>query len=274
MNLQEEVIKLIKEYFESIGICYFPKNDLQRCLVDFMNLEMKLVKPIKRVVHKSDILKSRNIPSQYSQALLYIEKKILQGEDITFHQSRKSLDPSDTDDLLNAWVIHHLHLSQNISEKDEPFYDRSDYLLFVTFRDNQAFFIDARKHKEQNVFAKQEFLEIIDNNWPQLLKVHSHVDAEFLNNGYSDEEIKILRRKGYSITTTQVNGKFIINPGIGITTSGHNIHTVQRANEVCRYLFDSLQEVEKDIIEMKNALSIYVGFEIEELDLCIHRLNT
>jgi len=268
-----EAINLIKEYFESIGIKYSPKENVHKCLIDFMNLEMKLIKPAPRIIYKSSELKSRVIPLKYVSALNYIENKIRTGADLTYHLSKKTLDPSYNDLLLNDWIIRHFHISEAKSQQGQKFYDRSKYLLFALFSETQAILIDIREHHEENLFAKKELLEIIDNNWPNVLKVHEHEDAVFLHNQYSDADIDLLRRKGYTIGTTEVNGKIIINPGIGITTSGHNLHVVKRANEIMRYIQESLMEIDKDFEGMKKSLSKEVGFKINDLDICIHKID-
>ena len=56
MNWQEDVIKLIVAHFKSVGINYIPSAEVNKCLIDFMNLEMKLVDPKPRYVFKSSSL--------------------------------------------------------------------------------------------------------------------------------------------------------------------------------------------------------------------------
>ena len=270
MNWQAEVIQLIEIYFKGVGIRYNSKNDIHMCLIDFMNLKMKLIKPVPRIILKSDKLKSKSIPLKYIRALGYIENKIRIGKDITFHQSKKILDPSYNDLLLNDWIIQHIHLSDTKTQKGQKFYDRSKYLLFAAFNSNHAFFIDIREHDEQNVFAKREFLEIMNNNWPQVMKIYLEGDTIPFVNNYSDSEIDSLRRKGFTLGTTEINGKIFRNPGIGITKSGHNLHVIKRANEVVRYLHETMEEIENSEEDIKNDLSEEIGFLINDLELCLH----
>lgn len=175
--------------------------------------------------------------------------------------------------MLNDWYIKHIHLSDSKGQKGQKFYDRSKYLLFIAFNDTQAFFIDIREHNEQNVFAKKEFLEIIHNNWPQALKVIHDAEEVVPGKSYSDAEHDMLRRKGYSVGMTEINGKIVMNPGVGITTSGHNVLLVGKANDIMRYLQQTLLEIETNEEEMKKLLSEKAGYEIKELDICITRLN-
>jgi hypothetical protein len=272
MDWSSQVVELIKQHFRKFGIIYHPTKDVHSCLVDFMNLDLKLVKPIPRKVYKSTTFKSRLIPPSYQQAISYIENKINKGHDITFHQSKKTLDPSFNDLLLNDWIIQHLHVSNTKSQKNQRFYDRSKYLLFVGFAPSQAFFIDVRLHNEPLVFARKELLEIIDNNWPQLLK-DNVIEDGFFTTEYTDEQISNLRKKGYTIGTTKVNNKIVVNPGIGITTSGHNIHVVRRANSVLKTLYDAYDEIKNNEANIKKDISAQAGLEVNRLEIEIRQLS-
>jgi hypothetical protein len=236
-----------------------------------MNLELKVIKPRPRTIFKSDKVRAKRLPAEYIQSLALIEHKIEAGIDITRHQSKKVFDPLYNDLLLNEWIIQHIHLSKTKSQKGQRFYDRSKYLLFAMFNETQAFFIDIREHKEEHLFAKKEFLEIVLNNWPSLLTPYLGEDVTYRE--YSDADIDILRRKGYALGATVINGKSIINPGIGVTCSGHNMLVVGKANDIVRYLHESSEEIEKNVAEIKEALSEEVGFGISELDICLHRLE-
>jgi hypothetical protein len=273
IDWQSEVIKLVELHFKKFGIVYPLTVDVHTALVDFMNLESKLIKPTKRIVFKSDSFKSRKIPPAVTKALNLIEQKITAGIDITYHQSKKTLDPKYNDLLFNNWIIHHIHLSNTISRKHEQFYDRSKFLLFAAFSVNQAVFIDIRDHNESNGFAQKELLEIILRNWPQLLEIDSRVDAAHFTSPMTNAEIDGLRRKGYMLGSTQVGDKIIINPGLGNTSSGHNVHTVRRANAALRLLYECLEEIEKDYEELKMEIEKNVGRKINALNLEVRRVD-
>ncbi len=258
-NWEEEVKRVITSYFLTFEIQYKPKNsDLQNYLVDLMNLKMKLIEPIPRIVLKSNKFKTIQIPYDVLCSLMSIDKKIQRGEEITYHLSKKVLEPSYNDALLNTWIIQHIHLSTTKKRINQRFYDRSDYLLFSAFSDNCAYFIDIQKHKENQVFSKQEYLNIMFESWPELIHeydINKNGDSKIRTNDYTDFEIEQLTKKGYSIGMLNIGDKTITAPGIGITTSGHNIHTVLRANYLHRYLhttFNSICNNEKSILERLN----------------------
>ncbi len=277
MQWQQEIIRLIKEHYKAIGIKYTATDNVQRCLIDFMNLEMKLIKPIPRMVFVSKELKSRKIPRENSKALICIGEKIRTGVDVNYHKNKKTFEPAYNDLLLNDWLIHHLHLSDTKKESNQRFFNRTKYVLFAAFNATQALFIDIRAHgknEEPHVFSKKEFLEIMDKNWPGILTDYNTEDPINLLHNPSDEEIDLARKKGVTFGAIEINGRAIMSPGIGITTGGNNLHVVKRANAIMRVVQESLMEIDNDIEGMKKALSIHVGYEINELDVHIHMQDT
>jgi hypothetical protein len=276
MNWAKEVIDLIEVYYKTNGIAYNPSTNVHRCIIDFLNLELKLIKPVPRKIFISKELKKRIIPTENFLALLSIDKKVQNGSDITFHQSKKAFEPSYNDPLLNDWLIHHLHLSDWKEKSIDKFYARTKLVLFAIFSARQAFFIDVRPHGklgEPYVFAKKELLEIIDNNWPDLLNDYRTEDVLILKHSVTDEERHKARKGGVSLGMTEVNDRVIMNPGLGIVTSGHNVMIVHKANQVIRFVQESLMEIDKDEEGMKLALSQKSGIQIKELDISIHRLD-
>src|ERR1700751_6430648 len=93
INWEVEVRKRIAEHFKSLGIVYDDTRNLQDMLIDFFNLEMKLVKAVPRIIYISDKIKSIRIPPQNRRALDYIINKLKRGESVNTHQSKKTLNP-------------------------------------------------------------------------------------------------------------------------------------------------------------------------------------
>lgn len=275
MDWQQKVIFLIEDYFKKYGINYNHSNNPHRCIIDYLNFKSKIVSQTPRTVFLSQEVKKSLLVNdiQTLQSFNFIVDKIQNGQDLKFHQSKTTLDPKFNDLLFNDWIIHHFHLSDKNSKPWQPFYDRSNFLLFAIFSPNQAFLVDIRNHNEIDIWSKKEFLEIIDRNWPSMLKTNEHEYAKLLSSSYSDKDIGILRRKGYALGTTVVNGKIVINPGIGITTSGHNLLIVKQANDVIRHLYETMSEIESNLDAVKIYLSNSTGKTINSLDLTIARTD-
>jgi hypothetical protein len=93
------------------------------------------------------------------------------------------------------------------------------------------------------VFAKKEYLEIVERNWPELMEPHKIYGMKV--HQFSDTEIRLLRKKGYMTPPVEINGKVYFNPGFGMATSGTSIICAQRADAVVRYLHTVEQAFEQ-----------------------------
>lgn len=270
MDWEQNVKRLIEDYFLSFDISYTPKNSTSSdYLIDFLNLKMKLIQPLPRVVFKSNRFRKLQIPYETLLSLISIDEKIRKGDDITFHMSKQVLNPSYNDLLLNTWIVHHIHLSRTKKNSNQKFYDRADYLLFVIFSENAAYFLDVLKHKEENLFSKQDYLKIIDENWPEILD-----EYDLNKNGgntravdYTDEEIREITKKGYSLGMINVGNRTIFYPGYGIMTTGHNFQVVRQADYIKRYLYETYTQ----ILENEDSIMLQLKemSDISKLDLSL-----
>ena len=102
---------------------------------------------------------------------------------------------------------------------------RTDVLLFVHVRPCDAYFLDVRKHPNRRDpadfgWSDVDILNIIDSNWPEVLKPYivPGVEASRL----TDEQRKELRRKNANVVT-QVGDKTIAPPGGGHLADGANL---------------------------------------------------
>lgn len=67
--------------------------------------------------------------------------------------------------MLKVWNIYHLHLEKKQEQKKY----KNPNLLFFQPKGNTVYFIDIRRHPTGNEWLSREWLEIIYNNWPELL---------------------------------------------------------------------------------------------------------
>jgi hypothetical protein len=275
MNWKQEIIKLIGDHFKNLGIKYKSPNNLNECLTHFFNLQFKQISPVSRQVFKSRQFLSRNLSQIERTALQYIETKIKYAENLKYHLSKNALDPTKNDPLLNCWAIHHLHIS-DVKEKNSPFFQRTKNVLFAIFTDEQVFFIDVRPHGidgEKYIFAKKELLEIVDNNWPQLLESYLAKDVIDITHNLSAEETTLARKKGLNTAMLKINGKIYFEPALGIMTSGDNIQVVRKADAVLRNLHGIFELIEKDPITIKRLCEEKCGLEISSLDVCLRLID-
>lgn len=264
------LLEAVKEYFKSFGVNYKPKDDkVNTPLFDYFSVEMKTIKPVKRMIVKSDKVKSIQLEEPYAKALKIIEAKIQNGDDLNFHLSKSVFKPHWHDWLLNEWMIHHIHISDWKESPNQKFFNSSKWLLFVAFNEDQAIFIDIQKHNEPNVFAKLAYLEILQNNWPEIMDRYHLKDWMDVSPKLTDEDRDILRRKGYTVGVVKVNGKVYRHPGVGSSSAGNSISSVMRADRAFEYLHEVGEIIanEKDLLI--KAIREQTGVTLIDLDLKI-----
>jgi hypothetical protein len=134
--------------------------------------------PRPRNVYRSQELDASPQARQYSAQLAELEGKMAAGEDLTPHLSahvetafiseleRPGRQPqqrdADRDRMLNAWGIHHLHLSSKAGRGG--FNARGGDLLYAVFRPDDAYLLGIYTH---NDWARQELVRVIVRNWPE-----------------------------------------------------------------------------------------------------------
>ena len=65
---------------------------------------------------------------------------------MTGHLSKGRSKPEETDPLLAAWDIFHLHISNHKANPTDTFFARSGPVMFAHITDSVAYFIDIYPH--------------------------------------------------------------------------------------------------------------------------------
>ena len=207
----------------------------------FLNAARRAVPPRPRQVLQSKLF---SCPSEHQQALIEIEDKILKGEDISPHLSRRTKDPSDFDPLRNHWGIHHLHLGRAIEA--DGYIERTNDLLFCRFDSTNAYLIDIYPHK--GAWPRQEMMQIVHDNWPESITQWqlTGVEGEIL----TDEQIEMLRKHNANHALRMNDGTAYWSPGGGVTATGSNPQDGRWAD--C--LRDWAQKQEQKIVDDWDAI--------------------
>lgn len=222
-------------------------------LLRWLDFRLRYVDPIPR-----KILISNKFPKQISEdispALENLKSKILAGEDINPYQGKGLVQHHDTSgekrqnrtDLLWAdWGILHFHITNSPISNESYFSDRSKWLLFCYLHGEYCFFIDIRRHDEEDLFSNPELIEILIRNWPDVmerfrLKGILSPDSKDLP---SAKEIDALRRGGVS-TFVLVDGGVYVGPGRGVTSASTPGIVTQAMIEVTRRIKFLAERVE------------------------------
>ena len=236
MDLMKDLTEIITDQFDQLfdqhGIFYTNSNDVHELLREYLNTCSKLIRPIPRKVFISEELKSKQLPEEINPIFDEIKTEFEKGCNVNPHLSKGLLDSDFDDLLLHAFKMHHLHLT-NRNETASGFFERanslpSNSLLFCIVAEGDVYFIDILRHNEGNVWVNRGLLEIIKNNWPDLLepgKVHGIEGA-----GYSDEEIWQLRQDGINSPIEIDGSTYLPIVGGGISLSRHNLMHCIAAN--------------------------------------------
>ena len=223
-------------------------KDVDELLEKYVNVKFKLVRRRPRKVFYSSELRKKMVNEPYFNVLKKVEKKFKNGDDITPHLSRTVLNLDEPDWLLNDWNIRHLHLSDKKDDPNDTFYSRSDHLLFFYLhfppKDDYVYFIDVRPHIESHpshpnypLWVRDELLEIIQKNWPQLLKPYEFKTIINSVPKRDRKERKKLREAGI-ISSPVIGGKVYCPPGGGVTTKGTGIIQRMYVDGILKRIYD------------------------------------
>lgn len=261
MSFESDLATIIKQQFDQAGICY--DSGLNVCSLAARYLEMvnRRIVPTPRSVHFSQEihdslgdLKRKVDPDQKKKAdeawtavflirYLLTEGKNVNGflhKGINYAKGKRSRDG-----LLWDYGMHHFHLSKE--SESSGFVKRSDYLLFAVVTQEDAYFVDVRRHPDPNDpndvgWVEQDLLKIVHSNWPNL--IGSNILRGVKGDVLTDKEKKELRRKNVNHIAA-IDGNAIAPLGGGTAFDGSSIRcrwfAMQLLHEVKRHqlFFDS-----------------------------------
>lgn len=262
MTPEAFTIGLIKKFFDKYGIKYQSTGNLSTWLFRYFNFRLKYVPIGRREVFVSAELKLKMAKHPAALELLEILENTRQGNDLNPYQSTGISDSDRHDDLYNDWGIHHLHLTSKLEKhrksKYKYFVERSDYLVFVIFKNSAAYFIDVFRHSEKPLWGKKHLISVLQNNWESLIKPYE--SRNLWHPELEDGDIEILRSKGYSFGVN-VNGKGYLMLGAGQSTAGNNMDANRLADNTCRWIHENRHSFEKDRTLFEDQLLLELDLE-------------
>lgn len=233
MDFTKDLRAIAEVLLDYYGLSHTAKEDATAVVRRWVNIQLKLIRPIPREVFLSPKIQPTTYDAPIQQVLQVIEKKFLDGVDVNSHLSKRIFKEDYTDYLLSDWEIYHLHLSLNKDTRDPYFAKRSDKLLFVMLNDSNVYFIDVRDHDEDYVFAQKELLQAVHDNWPEILAPY-RLKGIFVEQDITDpEEIHKLRKVGVTIIH-KVCDALYAPAGGGITTASTAIRATTESDKLFR----------------------------------------
>ena len=136
------------------------------------------------------------------------------------------------DYMLKNWNIYHAHLGEVNNSK--PKCIRTDNLLFFTFERNTVYFIDVKSHPKGSGWFDKELIEIIYDNWKELLSIIPGGEAMEPPN----QNIFELTKK--SVVIINIRDVAVLPTNLGVASSGDSNEAVRSIN----YVFNTLRDWE------------------------------
>ena len=168
--------------------------------------------------------------------------------------------------MLNDWGIHHLHLGEKVELNG--FIKRTGPLLYCCFKKGFVYFIDVLSHDD---FTSQKLIKTLHENWPDML-------SQFRVNGvqgnqFTDEEIKVLRKKNINYCIEVDEGISYHPPGGGVTFAGTNAHDVIQVayyihwfDLAQEWIIENIEKIAADALEKSIVLPNPARFKFQVLE--------
>jgi hypothetical protein len=221
-----------------------PVRDL---LIIYGNWRGRFVEARPRTVHRSKQLDASAAATARKADLDVLVDKIEAGDDLKPHLSTAvetafvstpeqaggaSYDRA-LDRMLADWGIHHLHLSS--APGPRGFTRRGGDLLFAMYRPDDAYLIGIYPH---GVWALQELIEVIVDNWPDAGLVHEFQYILPSGRNPTDADRQAQRAAGISGSLIEIDGRLYGMSAIGMTASGTPMLVTIRVQNLMWRLWD------------------------------------
>ncbi len=232
IDLKSDVAAHCAEHLINAG--YSPPAHYKDVLELYLEVKNRRVASIPRLYHTSGYSVSEELEKGHS----LLKAKIIAGDDIWPHQSRKILKDSYEDGMLNDFGIQHFHLGTTFSQAKPELIEGTSDLLFAFVTDTEFYAIGIYNHLS---WSRTELLDIVHKHWPHLtepysLKPNADGNHSKLAYNYSDAEILELRKAGINAFTTRTDGTVTMGLGGGITGAKTSVKVFRELMKTLEYL--------------------------------------
>lgn len=248
MDLFEDLADMARRRLTQLG--YPPEGDedaetlVRRCV----DLNHRLPPEMEWTIEESTELQEKkeeeeeDLPDDIVRGLERFNQKAREGKSLVPHLSRKIPDPDYVDDLLVDWNVTHFHLGEEL--RDDGLIEGTDEVLFAVLdpANGIMYQLDVHGHDEGRAWSRQELVNIMERNWPELIQDH---ELKGIEGGYTDEEVRQWRELGVNPGVQTDSGAGYASMGGGLTaagTSGRSTRFVTRAKRL-------LEDLESEILE-------------------------
>lgn len=267
IDLLSDLAEMRKEDLEEMGYQSGADEDPETVLRRYYTVQQRIPPEIEWTIEQSDELqKSKDdLTQKQRDGLKKLNKAARNGESLKPHLSRKiARDPDFVDDLQVERNIFHFHLDTEETEiEGHEMVKGHKEILFAFLCPEEAtmYQLEVAGHE----WARQERLDIIEDNWPEILDEHELGGVE-VQGGPSDEKVRKWRDLNVNTTIETEEGRGVGPMGGGMTTAG----TSMDSERLLRGDMRTLDKVEEKIRNAREELSEdfqdEYGLEWEDLE--------
>lgn len=244
MNLRHDLDELARAELTWYGPSKALEGDALGVHLALFDLRQRVVRAQRYAVHWSRELRASSTGVELAALLEEVTKRMEAGAELAPYLSKAARKLGSRDHLLMHWGIHHLHLSPISTIDSTGHVARSDELLFFRVEGASIYLIDIRPHHELSVFERDQLVDIVESNWPDL---HMSLNRVGPARKLTPADVRGLRKR--NVNTLVRAGERTVMPAFGVTSSGHSLSGVMEADRRSR----ELREIERLVRENYEA---------------------
>lgn len=254
INFKNDFKQILKNNLDNNKVKYNNCEDLKKFMIMYYD-EMKRI-PIIDVnynVYISDELKSKmsNLPQKTQECIEDISIRLKEGKSITTYLSKLALQAYTQDNQLQNWGIYHAHVAE-VSKNYEKPAKRSDLVLFFIIKGNNIYFIDVKNHPKNETWFDKSLIEIIYNNWRNLLRIDEKV--KWFKQSTPDDEVQDVSK--LAIVPIEIQGNMVLPINMGNTTTGNSVCSTDWADDCYEELKNYEQVIKNNYQTIIDSLGV------------------
>ena len=250
IDLMKEVASLCIQRLRDAGFTT-SFSDNEEVIYSYVKVYHRRIRSQPRSVHKA----AYNVAEHLVEGEKELIGKVLSGDDLWPHQSRKILEIGPEDGMLNDYGIQHFHLGTSSDPRYPNLVRGTKDLLFAIVTDTDFYAIGIYDH---NAWTERTVVDLVHKTWPHLtepytLKGSPEIPIVEVSRVYSDEELKKLRALGANILQQRPDGSVQVGMGGGIAGDGSSVWVRRETDKLLLHIEGLEKAVRDTIISQTNS---------------------
>lgn len=254
INFANDVKQVMLDQLKKAGFIYNTKLEVDDLVRQYFNIRFREVEVRPRQVHISKELSAKLPVGDLKIGYDNIVALAKSGGHLNSYLSMELLKPDYKDPLLYDWRIHHFHLGTLPDKGDQRFITRTNELLYVRVEADDFYCIDILNHDPVNGFANKQLIEIIHQNWPQLIARDRFSNIPQPTGDLSNEQIDKIRQANVTAFVSTSDGTAYMPAGGGYATDGSSIMVTRQADILLTHIFSVEEAVKADDSSVRQAV--------------------